>query len=821
MKKVFLFVLSLLTCIGVLCDDSFFVYAMDQQTFTDKVEAFVHDPRWKDWTHWDSYQTPKISPSSGNGCYAYAADFVKYVFDVNYISNGKRFTDATEIREGDVLHFESDAGESHWIAIISVNGTDAMYCDGNSGDHVTVGDWVEIHDTKTVYGITSITGNYMIFKEGYHFEEVKGIPENAECKLTIKGEKTENGYRIFLTADANKLVNMNNTIHICDEFGQGDVFSLDMDVHKNHTTTYDFTYEGGYRDYRVYKVEGTSEGLWHQESIEMSIGEDHLMEQYPLSTGAQDLGAEFDALLFFNYDNSVLAVDDEVYTGYNYGKYCMIMCHEDAEEYIDAREVPDWFVFHFKQNDDGSYIISTSDQKMTLSYGDTSVSLAESHYVNWNILGKDGEYYLSVRDNPEMFLSPDIYPGHSEAEDLEAGVRVFDSTILPYGNYDWRRYSLGIRILGQAENTVHPHQHDFDSWNCDSVNRKHYRICRTDSYREIEKCVYDDGVEKDGIIEYTCQVCGGKYTSFTAEGISRAAGNNRYETSLTIAETYRKKLKIDKFDCVILACGTNFADALAGSYLSALRNAPILITSTAKAGEINRYIKQKLKKNGTIYVLGGTAAVPDSCLKGLSDFAIKRFAGRNRYETNRLILEETGYDTDTFILATGSNFADSLSASACGLPIVLTKEQYTMSLDMILFNMIGKKAIILGGEKAVTSEIESFLSGYDIKAERIAGANRYETSALIAEYFSRMAKCGIIAYAGDFPDGLCGGPLAYRIGAPLLLTGEGKDTEARHFMRDHGIKNGYVLGGTARLSDKLVRKVFYLREEDPIKSVNE
>ena len=140
---------------------------------------------------------------------------------------------------------------------------------------------------------------------------------------------------------------------------------------------------------------------------------------------------------------------------------------------------------------------------------------------------------------------------------------------------------------------------------------------------------------------------------------------------------------------------------------------------------------------------------------------------------------------------------------------------------MILFNMIGKKAIILGGEKAVTSEIESFLSGYDIKAERIAGANRYETSALIAEYFSRMAKCGIIAYAGDFPDGLCGGPLAYRIGAPLLLTGEGKGTEARHFMRDHGIKNGYVLGGTARLSDKLVRKVFYLREEDPIKSVNE
>ncbi|MBQ1342360.1 MAG: cell wall-binding repeat-containing protein, partial [Erysipelotrichaceae bacterium] len=167
------------------------------------------------------------------------------------------------------------------------------------------------------------------------------------------------------------------------------------------------------------------------------------------------------------------------------------------------------------------------------------------------------------------------------------------------------------------------------------------------------------------------------------------------------------------------------------------------------------------------------------------------------------------------------NFADSLSASATGLPLVLVNDRLNMDHYYFLNDNRSKTFVILGGTGAVNSEIEEIITSWVSKCERVAGETRYETSKLIAERFFPEATGAVIAYAGDFPDGLCGGPLSFQIGAPLLLTAEGKDTEARHFMRDHGIKDGYVLGGTARLTDELVRKVFYLGEEDPIKTVTE
>ena len=143
-------------------------------------------------------------------------------------------------------------------------------------------------------------------------------------------------------------------------------------------------------------------------------------------------------------------------------------------------------------------------------------------------------------------------------------------------------------------------------------------------------------------------------------------------------------------------------------------------------------------------------------------------------------------------------------------------------LYSFVINNQDKDYYILGGTGAVSREIEDFLKDMNVrKVTRLAGATRYETSALIASEFFPEASCALIAYAMDFPDGLCGGPLAYQIGAPLLLTAEGKTSEARHFMRDHGIKDGYVLGGTSRLADELVRKVFYLDDNVVIASITD
>ena len=69
----------------------------------------------------------------------------------------------------------------------------------------------------------------------------------------------------------------------------------------------------------------------------------------------------------------------------------------------------------------------------------------------------------------------------------------------------------------------------------------------------------------------------------------------------------------------------------------------------------------------------------------------------------------------------------------------------------------------------------------------------------------------MVAYASTFPDGLCGGPLAYVKGAPLILTKDGK-SEAPNYTKANGITSGYVLGGSGLISDGFAQNIFQATE---------
>ena len=165
-------------------------------------------------------------------------------------------------------------------------------------------------------------------------------------------------------------------------------------------------------------------------------------------------------------------------------------------------------------------------------------------------------------------------------------------------------------------------------------------------------------------------------------------------------------------------------------------------------------------------------------------------------------------DTDALLVATGNNFADSLSASASGLPMLLVRDDgLTDQQKEFLSKNKGKKIYILGGNGAVKPVIESQLKKYG-DVDRIAGGTRFETSALIAEKFYPEAKYAVLAYSNDYPDGLCGGPLAYQMKAPLILTRSGNETLAAEYVQSRNIEDGYILGGVNALPDSVAVKVF-------------
>ena len=296
--------------------------------------------------------------------------------------------------------------------------------------------------------------------------------------------------------------------------------------------------------------------------------------------------------------------------------------------------------------------------------------------------------------------------------------------------------------------------------------------------------------------------------------VYRVFGNTRYETSMEIADAV-VELNGSKVDSIIVASGTNFADALAGSYLAAKKNAPILMTDGKNGAAIRNYIRKNVTANGVVYILGGTAAVDDSVLSGLAGYKIKRLAGDNRYATNLEILKEAGVTNEEIIVATGTGFADSLSASASGKPILLVGKKLSEQQKAYLATVQTKQYYVVGGTSAVSTALENEVKTYG-EVKRIGGSTRYQTSVMVAETFFNNATSAVVAYGRNFPDGLCGGPLAYAMEAPLILTENSKAADAVAFTTTRKIASGVVLGGAGLVSDNTTRKIFGLNNSASI-----
>ncbi|MEE1037296.1 MAG: cell wall-binding repeat-containing protein, partial [Oscillospiraceae bacterium] len=343
-------------------------------------------------------------------------------------------------------------------------------------------------------------------------------------------------------------------------------------------------------------------------------------------------------------------------------------------------------------------------------------------------------------------------------------------------------------------------------YHCDGCNKNFEdkegtkEIADLDAYGVIEATGHN-------FVDGVCTKCGAEDPD--AATIIRISGSSRYKTAYEIADKLKDVLGVETFDSIVVAYGRGFPDALAGSYLATEKNAPILLVEKNVEKEVIAYIKANLSAKGTVYILGGTSSVPESFANGLKaeNIAYKRLAGDNRYLTNLEILKEAELNSKTILVCTGKNFADSLSASAVNLPILLVGDSLTKEQKAYFENIENLTFQIIGGTGSVSESVANELKAFGNVA-RIAGSTREITSVEVAKAFFKEPEIVTLAYSRDFPDGLCGGPLAYNLGAPLLLVNEGTESYAAEYVKANGIEAGIVFGGTATISDKTAIAVF-------------
>jgi putative cell wall-binding protein len=292
----------------------------------------------------------------------------------------------------------------------------------------------------------------------------------------------------------------------------------------------------------------------------------------------------------------------------------------------------------------------------------------------------------------------------------------------------------------------------------------------------------------------------------TTTGIQRWAGTSRGTTAVDVS----KQLFPNGADTVYVARDDLFPDALTGGPQAAFDKAPILLTSPSKLSsdtlqEIKRLDPQR------IVIVGGTSAVDGSVERALRGLApeVGRLPGTDRYETATLV-SRAHYPgrVDTVVLATGLAFPDALSGGAAAAkidgPVLLTRsDELPASTLAELKRLRPKRIIVLGGTEAVSAEVlqqvDAATSGTIV---RIAGANRYATSAALSQLvFSPPIGAAFVATGEDFPDALAAVPAAATYGSPLLLTQNDQlvtetDTELRRLAPSDLV----ILGGTAAVA---------------------
>ncbi|MBQ6663257.1 MAG: cell wall-binding repeat-containing protein [Firmicutes bacterium] len=299
---------------------------------------------------------------------------------------------------------------------------------------------------------------------------------------------------------------------------------------------------------------------------------------------------------------------------------------------------------------------------------------------------------------------------------------------------------------------------------------------------------------------------------------ARYAGSNRFQTAYAIADELKNELGVSKFSAVVVADGMNYPDALASAYLANMKKAPILLTTPTEFANTRAYIKKNVKTGSTIYIVGGTGSIPDTFKSGLGSYKIKRLGGANRYGTNLNILKEAKIANNAeIIVCTGLDFADALSASATGKPVLLVGGQKLTDEQVAFLKTVkASRFTIMGGNNVVAVGIQQELKKY-APVSRIAGANAFARSvALAKKYFIGNQPHINLASGNSFPDGLSGGPLACLKGGPLLLTGNARAeySGAAEYADKARSFRASVFGGAVWVSDDTVKYIL-TRTGDP------
>lgn len=246
--------------------------------------------------------------------------------------------------------------------------------------------------------------------------------------------------------------------------------------------------------------------------------------------------------------------------------------------------------------------------------------------------------------------------------------------------------------------------------------------------------------------------------------LDRLGGTDRYETSVAVSSA-----QFSSADTVYLARSDVFADAIAAG---SLRDGPVLLVP--QCGRIPWVVGQEIDRldPDEVVALGGEQSICQDTLETAADGReAVRLGGGDRFETAALIAQRAfPGGADTVYLAEQQESADAVAGGTLtDGPILLVRrgENSAPTATAEAIEALDPDEVIALGGKLVVTTSALADAAQDRPTARIAGEDRYATSAAIAQRaFPEGSSRTYLANGRSVADSVVGGVLTR---GPILL----------------------------------------------------
>lgn len=197
-----------------------------------------------------------------------------------------------------------------------------------------------------------------------------------------------------------------------------------------------------------------------------------------------------------------------------------------------------------------------------------------------------------------------------------------------------------------------------------------------------------------------------------------------------------------------------------------------------------------------------------ACVSADSSMKKESLVGKNRFDTS-VKISKSIKEKKNVVIVNDKTMVDALSVSTLAKKmnasiLLASGKKLDNGVKEEIKSINPKNVFIIGGEKAISKDIENEIKDMKLSTSRVAGNDRYETAIKIAQMLGNKDEAIVVNGEKGLADAVSIASVAAQYDMPIILTKEDKlENVTKEYLKKNNFEKIYVVGGEKAISKKV------------------